>query len=144
MQADWLSRERLDPAEWRLHPDNFRDIVLRFGRPLVDLFATPQNAHLPGFYTRFQCTGAEGCNALRCRWPPGLLYVFPPIPLIPQVIQKLIVEQAEILLIAPLWPRRPWYVDLVGLSVSPPWTIPLQQSLSARGSSPTQSLNGSG
>lgn len=120
VRADWLSRENLDPEEWRLHSLIFLEITQIFGHPLVDLFATVQNTQLPRFYSRFPNAGAEGCDALRCLWPPA----FPPLPLIPKVIRKLLKERVEILLVAPLWLRRAWYADLVSLSISQPWTIP--------------------
>lgn len=122
--ADWLSRETLDESEWQLLPSLFREIVQRFGLPCVDLFASHQNAQLARYFTRFQCTGAEGTDALRCNWPAGLLYAFPPLPLIPRVIRKMLRERAELILVAPRWPKRAWYADLVERSVAPSWTIP--------------------
>lgn len=124
VQADWLSRATVDPSEWRLHPSLFAEIVDRLGRPVMDLFASPLNTHLPRFLSRFPAQGAEGVDALRTTWPRGLLYAFPPLPLIPAVIRKLLLERAEVVLVAPHWPRRPWFADLVGLSVAKPWRIP--------------------
>ncbi|XP_070591368.1 CUE domain-containing protein 1 isoform X2 [Erythrolamprus reginae] len=124
IKADWLSRATLDPSEWRLDPELFKQLTQRFGVPLVDLFATSQNAQLERFFTRFPDPRAEGTNALWAPWPPGLLYAFPPVNLVPRVVEKILQEKAEVLLIAPYWPRRPWFADLVALSVSPPWRIP--------------------
>ncbi|XP_058049297.1 uncharacterized protein LOC131203279 [Ahaetulla prasina] len=123
-QADWLSRVSVDQGEWRLNPDMFLEITLRFGNPLVDLFATRDNRQLDWFFSRYPVQGAEGIDALRSPWPPGLLYAFPPIPTIPKVIRKMLREQAELILLAPHWPRRPWFADLVALSVVPPWKLP--------------------
>lgn len=123
-QADWLSRTTINHAEWQLHPHLFRQIMDRFGLPIMELFASPSNAHLPWFFTRFQTPGAEGADALRCLWPQGLLYAFPLTPLKPRVIRKVLETGAEILLIAPHWPRRSWFADLVNLSISLPWQIP--------------------
>lgn len=39
-----------------------------------------------------------------------------PLPLIPRVILKLLDEEVELL--APHWPRQPWFADLVTLSVN--------------------------
>lgn len=122
-RANWLSRELIGPAEWQLHPNLFREATLWFGSPVIDLFASQLNAQLPCYMTRHPCLTAENYNALRCPWPAGLLYAFPPIPLIPRVIRKLLDEKAD-LLVASDWPRRPWYADLVALSVDRPWVIP--------------------
>lgn len=124
LQADWLSQTHLDPSEWQLHPQLFLELSLMFSKPVLDLFIRPKNAQLLRFFLRFHALRAESCNALCCRWPEGLLYAFPPICLIPRVLQKLISEQAEILLIVPHWPCWPWFADLVALSVSKPWRIP--------------------
>lgn len=88
LRADWLSRSAIDPAEWQLYPALFHQIVSRFGQPQLDLFASLSNAQLPCFFSRYWTLGDEGTNALCCKWPPGLLYTFPPIPLILKVMQK--------------------------------------------------------
>lgn len=124
LQADFLSRTMVKPSEWQLHPDLFQDICHRFGQPQVDLFASPANAQLPRFFTRYPSPGAENMDALRCPWPPGLLYTFPPLALLPRVIRKIIAEAAEVIPIAPHWPWRPWFSDLVALSMARPWRIP--------------------
>lgn len=124
IQADWLSRKSINQAEWKLHPDVICQLSTRFGPSQVDLFASPENAQLPWFYTKFQSPGAEGTDALCCPWPQGVLYVFSAMPLIPRVIRKILEEDADVLLIAPHWSRQNWFVDLLTLSISPPWRIP--------------------
>lgn len=79
--VDWLSRRQIDSAEWQLHPLLFREITLGF-----DLFASPLNSQLPRFVTCSPNPLVEDSNALQCHWPPGLLYAFPPIPLIPSIV----------------------------------------------------------
>ncbi|XP_058020134.1 uncharacterized protein LOC131188700 isoform X1 [Ahaetulla prasina] len=124
VRADWLSRAPLDPAEWRLDPELFKEIVRRFGQPVIDLFASPANHQLPRYFSRSPAPGAEGVNALRLPWPRGLLYAFPPMAILPRVIGRILQTRAQVILVAPYWPRRPWFVDLVRLSVAAPWRIP--------------------
>lgn len=69
VQADWLSRTTVDQAEWRLHPFLFQEITQCFGVPVMDLLASPANAQLPRYLSRFCSLGAEGVDALRHRWP---------------------------------------------------------------------------
>ncbi|XP_039200074.1 uncharacterized protein LOC120308279 [Crotalus tigris] len=122
-QADSLSRVTVNHSEWRLDPALFLEISRWFGQPQVDLFASEANSHLPRYFTRFLSLGVEGTDALCSRWPKELLYAFPPLPLIQATIHNVLLEQAEVILVVPHWPRWPWFADLVDLSVSPPWRI---------------------
>nr|XP_056702553.1 UPF0606 protein KIAA1549 homolog [Euleptes europaea] len=124
IQADWLSRQTVDEGEWSLDHDAFQLIISKFGIPQVDLFASDTNAKLPRFYTRYVHQSAEGTDALTSPWPKGLMYAFPSLPIIPKVLRKVFQEKANIILIAPFWPRRPWFVTLQQLSVQEPWKIP--------------------
>lgn len=86
VRAYWLSCTKMDNAERQLLLDIFQVIVELFGQPKIDLFATSLNTQLPHFYSRFPLQAAEAVDALHCPWPQGLLYAFPPLPLIPRVI----------------------------------------------------------
>ncbi|XP_039207466.1 uncharacterized protein LOC120311711 [Crotalus tigris] len=79
-QADSLSRATVDHSEWRLDPALFKEILIRFGQPQVDLFTSPTNSQLPRYFTRFPSPGVEGTDAVCSKWPKGLLYSFPPLP----------------------------------------------------------------
>lgn len=52
------------------------------------------------------------------------IVAFLPQLLVPRPIRKILLERAEVLLIAPYWLRRPWFADLKSLSVTRPWKIP--------------------
>ncbi|XP_034289304.1 uncharacterized protein LOC117675085 [Pantherophis guttatus] len=133
-QADWLSRATVDPGEWALDPALFSEITLLFGTPVVDLFATRINRQVRRFFSRFPEPEVEGVDALHSDWPPGLLYAFPPLPLVAKVIRKMLQEKAELLLIAPHWPRRPWFADLRALSIHHPWRLPRDRLVLRQGS----------
>lgn len=125
IQADSLSCHLVDHAEWSLHTQIFTELYLRFRSPVVDLFASHINHQVPCFFSRFPSPGAEAVDALLVPWPQGLiLYAFPPLPLIAKVLRKLLAEKGELILLAPHWPRQPWFVDFVSLSVTHPWRIP--------------------
>ena len=47
-------------------------------------------------------------------------YAFPPTILIPSVLAKIRQSQCRIVLIAPLWPQRPWFSEVLQLLVSAP------------------------
>lgn len=115
VRVDWLSQQQIDHAERHLNPTLFKDITLQFGIPEVNLFATHINAQLPHFVSLFPTPQAEAVDALRIKWPPGPLYVFLPILLILKVIRKILLERAEVILLAPHWPQRSWFPDLMTL-----------------------------
>ncbi|XP_060542717.1 ligand-dependent nuclear receptor corepressor-like protein isoform X6 [Pantherophis guttatus] len=133
IQADSLSRSQVDQGEWSISQDLFQDIVSRFGCPVLDLFASRTNHRLPRYFSRFLDLQAEATDALRSPWPSGLLYAFPPLPMIPRVIRKLLEERAQLLLVATFWPVRPWFVDLMNLSVAPPRQIPVSKVILSQG-----------
>lgn len=108
-----FSRATVDHSEWHLDPNLFQELMDRFGLPAMDIFASQDNTQLPRFFTRFAILEAEGINVLHSPWPQGLLYTILPLPLIPKVIWKVLVEKAKVLLLALYWPSQPWFADLV-------------------------------
>ena len=112
--ADFLSRGRVLPSEWTLHPQ-VMDRIARVVGPLgVDLFASSLNARLLRYCSRFWTSSLEDrCLILPVEGFRG--YAFPPIALIPRVLRKVQEDQAWVLLIAPWLPRRNWFLDLIGL-----------------------------
>lgn len=63
-QADYLSRQVLDPGEWSLHPETFRLLCLRWGTPGVDLLASRINRKVPRFVSRTRDPWADASDAL--------------------------------------------------------------------------------
>ncbi len=125
--ADELSRAAL-PGEWRLHPQTAQLIWRRFGLAQVDLFASLETSHCQLFYSLTD--GTLGTDALAHSWPRGLRkYAFPPVSLLAQTLCKVREEEEQILLVAPYWPTRTWFPELMLLVTAPPWQIPLRKDL---------------
>ncbi|XP_065137013.2 uncharacterized protein [Paramisgurnus dabryanus] len=120
--ADILSRNGPPPGEWRLHPQTVERIWTVFGRAEIDLFASDENAHCPIFFSRHH-------DALSQAWPACLLYAFPPVALLPQVLQRIRETKCAIILVAPFWHNQPWLPDLWQLKTSAPWPVPLRKDL---------------
>ena len=118
--ADALSRGQIVPTEWTLRPDVTQSLFQLIDRPHVDLFAASNNHQLPTYCTRTHDPHAWAADALSIRWDGLLAYAFPPISLLARVIAKLEQENCKILLIAPFWPRQPWFTRLVRLLVHRP------------------------
>uniref|UniRef100_A0A803J9S3 Core-binding (CB) domain-containing protein n=1 Tax=Xenopus tropicalis TaxID=8364 RepID=A0A803J9S3_XENTR len=124
-EADYLSRTTLDPGEWRLKPEIFQKIVKKWGLPCLDVMASRFNTQLPRFLSKVQDPRAEGVDALTSPWHCQLAYAFPPIPLIPRLLLKIRRERIPTILIAPWWPRRAWFAELIQMSAEQPWTLPI-------------------
>lgn len=127
--ADFLSRYKPLPGEWRLHPEVVHDIWDLFGRAEVDLFATEESAHCPLWFSLMQESSPLGQDALAHDWPDSLLYAFPPIPLIFPTLQRVLQRGHTLLLVAPFWPGRTWFPLLRRLCRSSPWRLPDRKDL---------------
>ncbi len=125
--ADELSRAAL-PGEWRLHPQAVQLIWGRFGAAQVDLFASPETTHCQEFYSLTEAT--LGTDALAHSWPPGPAQIcVPPVSLLAQTLCKIREDEEQVLLVAPYWPNRTWFPELMLLATAPPWPIPLRKDL---------------
>ncbi|XP_041484656.1 uncharacterized protein LOC121431212 [Lytechinus variegatus] len=122
--ADFLSRGRCLPSEWALNPEIFRSILHRWGPLDIDLFATALNRKLPVFCSRVNEMEASHLDAFSMNWGHQRCYAFPPFSLIPQVLRKVKADRAWVLLIAPNWPGRAWFPQLLELLVGDPLTLP--------------------
>ncbi len=130
--ADALSRQLTFPGEWRLHPETIRLIWSRFGEAQVDLFASPESSHCQLYFSLTE--GPLGTDALAHSWPRALRkYAFPPVSLLAQTLCKLREDEEQVLLVAPHWPTRTWFPELISLATAPPWRIPLRKDLLSQG-----------
>ena len=98
-------------------------------RKTIDLFATHLNHRLPLYVSPIPDQKALSIDALSMNWNRIQAYAFPPFHLIPALINKIRVSQCKIVLIAPFWPSRSWFLELLGLLVSPPITLPVIPNL---------------
>jgi len=70
-----------------------------------------------------------GLDAMVQEWPRSPLYAFPPIALLPGVLERIRQEGVSVLLVAPRWPTRVWFADLISLLEGPPLEIPVRRDL---------------
>ena len=112
--ADLLSRNRPLSTEWELDIDSFQCICRRVGlTPEIDLFATHLNHKLKKFVTPYSHPEAVGSNALALDWNRWeSVYMFPPTPLIPLIIQKLKTFKGKAILVTPHWEALHWWAPL--------------------------------
>ncbi|KAI2656602.1 ORF V: Enzymatic polyprotein [Labeo rohita] len=131
--ADQLSRQSTHPGEWRLHPETVQLIWSHFGEAQIDLFASPESSHCQRFYSLNEAPNSLGRDALAHSWPPGPKYAFPPVSLLAQTLCKIREDEEQVLLVAPYWPTRTWFPELISLTAAPPWKIPLRRDLLSQG-----------
>ena len=133
--ADRLSRGRIHvrPSEWSLHSTVVHRLFQIWGTPLIDLFASEVNKKTPVFCTWYPSQLALATDALSIAWENMEAYAFPPICLVPKVLQHMKKFRCQIILIAPQWPRRNWYTDLLQMSIACPRKLPVRQDLLFQG-----------
>jgi hypothetical protein len=129
--ADKLSRVFVDPTSWEIHPRMVNLVFQVLGRPMMDLFASTGNQKLPCFCSRYPEAEAYHTNALDLNWRRVWGYAYPPLALLPMVIQKIRQDGATIILLAPFWPKRSYYPDLLDLLIDfPCYLQPFPEMLS--------------
>jgi len=123
--ADQLSRkDQILKTEWSLNPAVVRRVFRHWGSPQVDLFALKLNSKLATYMSPIFEPEAWKVDSLVQSWTGLYAYAYPPTSLIRQTLNKLVLDKAELILIAPLWPRQEWFPDLLSLSVDFPLELP--------------------
>ena len=107
-----------DRDHWRLDQSWFLRIQEWAGCTFAaDLFADRDNHRLPVFFSAAVCADAAGVpDCFANRWPPGVLYAFPPLHLIPRLVQHAFATDADIVLLVPDWPSQPWWPKLMSIT----------------------------
>ena len=91
----------------------------------IDLFATSENCHCSIFFSPIRDPQSAGTDAFLQSWDGLQAYAFLLWSIIPIVLAKLWVSLGtELTLIAPYWLQRPWFPDLLQLSLAPPVVLP--------------------
>ena len=129
-QADRLSR-LVSQYEWQLHPCLFRFIDKMLGpHSVVDRFAPIVSTQLPLYNSQYHGPNTSGVDALaQQNWGQHVNFVNCPFRLIPQVLDIIQTQEAEVTLIAPYWPGQPWFRRLKQISLEPPLRIPMKAVL---------------
>ena len=109
--ADALSRMDL-VGDYQLKLNVYKQAIRSLGlNPTIDVFANSSNNKcrrflaLPGPLA----AGAWALDALCYSWTGEIPYVFPPVQIIPRVLQKLRQEVRAAILVVPEWTSRPWW-----------------------------------
>ena len=128
--ADALSRpNQVIGSEWTIHQEVVDQLVHKWPA-VIDLFATSLTARLPVYFSLASDPRAAGTDALLQPWDDLQAYAFPPIAIIRRVLVKLRSSRnCELTLIAPFWPQREWFPDLLELLSDVPITLSSRKDL---------------
>ena len=128
--ADALSRpHQLPHSEWSLNMTVFQSLR-RLWPVQIDLFATSENHRCSIYFSPFRDPMSAGTDTFLQSWDGLQAYEFPPVAIIPRVLTKLRASTGtELTLVAPHWAQRPWFSDLLHLSLAPPVVLPAHQDL---------------
>ena len=121
--ADVLYRQGLPQGDWRLHPELVEMNWSQYGRQ--------RWTFLPQMHPHIVPSGTHWWRgpALAHAWPVHLLYPFPPILLIRATLERVQRNNHRLLLVAPNWPGRPWFLVLLKLLQGEPWRLPRRLDL---------------
>ena len=91
----------------------------------IDLFATSLNNRLQVYFSPVVDPQVASVDAMLQRWDHLQAYAFPPFGLIPRLLAKVRLSRGlELTLVAPFWPLKPWFPDLLELLVEVPVRLP--------------------
>ena len=95
--------------------DVLRDRIVAWSglQPTVDAFASEKNKRFPRHWE----------NAFQEDWSSEILWANPPFSMLPDVIDKICLEQARGILVVPEWPSQAWYHVLGAIALGW-WEIP--------------------
>ena len=127
--ADFFSRQFNDNIEWTLDSSVFLRITQTFFVPDIDLFASRINKRMSPFVSWFPDPEAVASDAFSLDWKDFKAYIFPPFCLINKVLAKIWEDEADAILVAPLWNTQSWYPKMLALLVDFPVILPLTEHI---------------
>ena len=110
VRADVASREFHDSAEWMLSPEVFGNIIMKWGKPDIDLFASRLNHQIPIYASWKPDPNSTYIDAMQMSWTGMFVYIFPPFSMLWPVLSKLEEDRvSRAIIIIPKWPTQSWY-----------------------------------
>jgi hypothetical protein len=109
--ADDLSKF-VDTMDFSLEPKCLAHVLNTYGPVHVDAFAAPHNAVCARFFARFDATTVEATDALAQDWSQDVMFVLPDFHQIDAILDRIERDNAEAVLIVPVWTSKPWWKRL--------------------------------
>ena len=121
--ADRESRRMPERHDWTVDLSMARRIFW-LAQPTLDAFASRLNHITERYCSRLPDPHAMAVDGLSVPWSCERVYAAPPIPLIPQVINKAVDERASVTLLTPNWPNQAWFGRLMAAVTVAPILVP--------------------
>lgn len=118
-------RGQVLPTEWTLNLQVCQKLWRLWGRPSIDLFASSQNKRIPNYCSLVPDREAIAVDAFLMDWTGMDTYAFPPFKIINLVVKKFaLLDSGRMTLVAPFWPAREWFTEVVEMLVDFPRSLP--------------------
>jgi len=118
------SRTITDRTDWKLHLSLFQQINQKSGLLEVNLFASLLSTQLPHYFSWKPDSLAEATDAFSQCWEQCRGYANPPWCLIARVLSQVKSQQAQVILVEPVWRGQPWYPVLLRMLYNFPQQLP--------------------
>ena len=128
-RADIRSRWGETMAEYKLCPAVLRRALtqLQYPWPTLDLFAARHNRQCEKYFSMRLEPESLGVNAMNQIWPArAVLYAFPPVALLTNVVSKLRTAGLQAILITPAFGGA-WYPLVMEMALHAPILLPAKQ-----------------
>ena len=114
-EADFLSRDKNSDMEWMLNTEAFQLVQKIFGNCDIDLFASKDNHQLSKYVSYLPDKYSEAVDAFSISWTNLKSYIFCPFSVLTQVLCKIEWDNAEAIVVAPIWTTQTVASNLSGL-----------------------------
>lgn len=125
--SDHGSRHFNDSVEWKLDSSIFKKLSELWGVPEIDMFASRCNKQVARYVSWKPDYEAEFIDAFSMDWSNIFMYIFCPFSLVARVCAKLRQDEAECIMIGPVWPTQNWWNRLTEMLIDYPRVIPVTQ-----------------
>ena len=105
------ARENFKKRSFRIKNEVYLDVIREADvLPTVDAFASQQSKQLPRFWTPKQ-------DAFKQSWSNEVLWLCPPFKLLQDTVEQIYKDQAQGLIIVPIWKHKAWFQALGNIAI---------------------------
>ena len=130
VEANEESRRINFDTEWQIRPHLLRHAlsILEF-EPRTDLFASRLNHRCPVYVAYRPDPEAIAINSFTLSWSGIQFYAFPPLCIIPSMLQKIMKDKAQGVVVKLYWPNQLWFPRLASMLTSEPVPLSAKEDL---------------